>query len=1107
MQERRCYGCMKIAEKGQKCKHCGSDERIINESHQLAAGTMLQGKYLIGRVLGQGGFGITYIGLDVHLDTVVAVKEYYPASAVSRNTGISSVVDSIGGTAKNIFEKNKERFVQEARTMVKLSGIEEIVQVRNFFQENNTAYIVMEYVEGVNLKQYVREQDGRLSGEEIFRIFLPLIRALEKVHKSGIVHRDISPENIMMLSDGRAKLIDFGAVRNVGDVTVGYMPTKSTEAILKQGYAPPEQYQSRGKIGPWTDVYSLCATICYCLTGEIPLDAPERMLGGQQIQLCGSGIDIPREMENVILHGMELKISERILSMEELYTQLASIAGSVPGTRENTEKGRGRNVFFFAGIAIACAAMAVSWTVKHPGAGKQGEIQDHKIAAENSGAGSDVFKEAYVFSGDDSDEFQKLMEDESITAVIVDSDDLCTFEVTVTKPVRVETDANWAVQNMTVARSGYVEVAGGFNLAGLLRIQGSDGFFVAEDAEFTAEECSYIWMEHEDSFRMENAEETDVPGIVFSEEIFESDDVVSVTNYEELSGAARQGKLISIDADMDLTGNVAFTAPVRIAEGVKVNTVSADGRCHQFVISQNAVLVNNGMFSGGLQGLAGAAAVNFGSVQAGVPDGRDGVSLWFEEDCAFLNFGEMDAEDTSRMWTDSLFFNFGTLNADDFYLAGGDMANFGNIKLPQSGGVLRINDGSMLWNKAGGAVNVEADAKMLNDGWIYNQGEILVENAGIFDSTALENTGLFQVENGAVVGKERNGIYCGSGEFDLGMAEIEVYRTETLDHMEKRENLTKENLAGVGSPEELARAMEDPDVEVVCVTQPVTMNTDLTVTKPLWIDRFASLTFTDGAGLSDYGEEIVLLGESSLQAGSISLYEKAKICMDGDSKLVLEEGGTLMLDHSILMGHVLELREVENNIQLDGADVILRNHAACIFPYAVSADLDGSRITLQDDAVFIPSCRSEADLSGATITVHDGASFSCVSDTELEDCSLNIDHDGILRNAAQYLVFRDCDVKVGEGGTLEGDCVNLSLLGGTVLENRGSIDVRGWGEYVFAIHGSMTNYGDINADIRCDVSGQIDNQGNFYYSSAHNGGIPDWDVSCVAGNAPIKKND
>lgn len=1101
MQERRCYGCMRITEKGQKCKYCGSDECIINESHQLAAGTMLQEQYLVGRVLGQGGFGITYIALDMHLDTVVAIKEYYPAGAVSRNTGISSLVSSIGNTAGTVFEKNKERFVREAKTLVKLSDIEEIVQVRSFFQENNTAYIVMEYVEGVNLKEYVKARGGRLSREEIFRIFLPFIQALGKVHKAGIVHRDISPENIMMLPDGKGKLIDFGAVRNVGDVTVGYIPTKSTEAILKQGYAPPEQYQSRGNIGPWTDVYSLCATICYCLTGDVPPDAPERMLGGQQIELCSSGIDISPELEKVILHGMELKKSERILNMEELYEQLVFSAGSEPEIRKGTEKDWRKKVFFFAGIAIVCVVIAAGWTAKRQGTEKAEEIkEENKIGTDYSDT---VFEDAYVFTGDDSEEFQRLMKDESVPAVIVNSGNLFTFEVSVTKPVRVEAGAVWAVQNMTVTESGYVEITGEFNLAGLLRIQGSSGVFIAEEGEFTTEECSCVWLNSENSFVMENGEETDVHKIVFSEDIFSGENVVSVTDFEDLSRAARQGKIISIDADIDLTGNVTFTAPVRIAEGVTVNTISGDGRCHWFVVSQKSVLINDGMFSGGLQGLTGAAAVNNGSVRTGVPDGRDGVSLWFEEDCVFLNFGELDAECTSRMWPGSLFLNFGTLNSGDFRLQGGDMANYGNIELPQSGGSFRINDGSMLWNKTKSVVNVAASAKMLNDGWIYNEGEIHVESTGIFDSAVLENenTGVFQAENGAAVGEERSGIYYGSGEFDLGTSEIEVYRMELPDSMERK------NLAMAESAEELIMALENPDVETVYVTKPVTMNTDLTVTKTLFIDSSASLLLADGAALTDYGASIVLWDGSSLQAGSISLYEKAKICMTDGSTLVLEEGGTLMLDHSALLGYLFSLQDAGNRICLNGADFILQNSAACIFPYSASIEAKGSDISLRDNSVFVPSCRNKVNLSGASISVSDRSFFYCLADTTLEDCSLNIDYGGSLRNAAQYLVFRDCDVKVGEGGELAGDCVNLSLLGGTVLENRGSINVSGWSDYVFTIHGSVTNYGEINTDIRCDVSGQIDNQGNFYYSSAHNAGIPDWDVSCVTGNAPIEKKE
>lgn len=315
MEKKRCYGCMKLKTES-VCEHCGYDENIQNEAHQLTAGTILKEQYLIGKVLGQGGFGITYLGWDMYLDIPVAIKEYFPNQTVMRDVAVSTDVVSYSGDAGVRFRNNKERFMREAKMLARFSQVPEIVQVRNFFLANNTAYIVMEYVEGITLKQLVKDHGGKLPKEMTFEIIKPIIEALCKVHKAGLVHRDISPDNIMMLPNGKAKLLDFGAVRDVGGADVNSPLSQSTEAILKQGYAPIEQYQNRGSLGPWTDVYALCATIYYCLTGSVPTDAPGRLLDDEEISFEGLGLS-QTEME-AMQKGMALRANDRVRSMDEL---------------------------------------------------------------------------------------------------------------------------------------------------------------------------------------------------------------------------------------------------------------------------------------------------------------------------------------------------------------------------------------------------------------------------------------------------------------------------------------------------------------------------------------------------------------------------------------------------------------------------------------------------------------------------------------------------------------------------------------------------------------------------------------------------------------------
>ncbi len=357
MEEKRCYGCMKIKSGEAVCEHCGYDDTAKNEAHQLPAGTVLKEQYMIGKVLGQGGFGITYLGWDMYLDIPVAIKEYFPNSSVMRDVSVSTEVVSYSGDAGVRFRNNKERFMREAKMLARFSDVSEIVHVKNFFLANNTAYIVMEYVEGINLKQMVKEHGGKLSYEETIGILKPIMEALCKVHKAGLVHRDISPDNIMLLPDGTAKLLDFGAVRDVGAADVNTPLTASTEAIIKQGYAPIEQYQNRGSLGPWTDVYALCATIYYCLTGEVPMDAPGRLLEDEEVDF---GNYVEERIAVVLKHGMELRAVDRIPSVDELLEKLEEHPILKPEKKEKPDQKKGTVKLWIAGLA--CAVFVI-WVI------------------------------------------------------------------------------------------------------------------------------------------------------------------------------------------------------------------------------------------------------------------------------------------------------------------------------------------------------------------------------------------------------------------------------------------------------------------------------------------------------------------------------------------------------------------------------------------------------------------------------------------------------------------------------------------------------------------------------------------------------------------------
>ena len=313
------------------CPHCGYDNRTAAQTspHALLLGTVLQNRYVIGRVLGQGGFGITYIGYDLKLETRVCIKEYFPDGAAWRSSEQSKLVSWGGSTNAVGLKQGRESFVKEARKAVRLRDISGVVQVWDVFYENETAYIVMSYVEGVNLKDYLMKELKRpLTPQECMNLMTPVIQGLSEVHRNGIVHRDISPDNLMLRENRTLVLLDLGAAK---DMTSG--GGQSSQIVAKAGFSPPEQYVSGGNIGPWTDVYAMSATIYYCLTGKLPPTSVERF--------TGRNIDfsfLPATLSNALQKGMELKVEDRWQNMNELYAALDTAAPDAVPAREIAHK-------------------------------------------------------------------------------------------------------------------------------------------------------------------------------------------------------------------------------------------------------------------------------------------------------------------------------------------------------------------------------------------------------------------------------------------------------------------------------------------------------------------------------------------------------------------------------------------------------------------------------------------------------------------------------------------------------------------------------------------------------------------------------------------------
>ena len=331
-----CMRCMsKLTQENGVCPNCGFDNATAaNEPHQLECRSILAGAYLVGCVLGQGGFGITYTGWDLNLDLKIAIKEYYPLGYATRDSHTHVTVLTLSGDKREFYQKGLERFINEAKTLAQLARDNGIVGVRNFVYENGTAYIIMDFVEGETLKSLAERRGGKLPAQEVLRLFRPLCDSLTRVHEEGLLHRDISPDNIILRPNGTLTLIDFGSARQISA-----SGEHSNTINVKHGFAPEEQYRTHGEQGPWTDVYAVCATIYRLITGQTPPQALDRLTSGAAItpprQL---GAELTTAQENALLHGLGVNAQFRTKDMQTLEKELYSETGTGKETIKTDER-------------------------------------------------------------------------------------------------------------------------------------------------------------------------------------------------------------------------------------------------------------------------------------------------------------------------------------------------------------------------------------------------------------------------------------------------------------------------------------------------------------------------------------------------------------------------------------------------------------------------------------------------------------------------------------------------------------------------------------------------------------------------------------------------
>ena len=358
---RVCYHCFHNIQEERACPYCGYNPADDAGKYPFALrpGTILANRYVLGRVLGQGGFGITYVAYDYQTRSRIAIKEYLPSEIATRIQN-SNMLQVYSANMFQDFEDGKRQFLEEARTLGEFVGNDHIVGIQSYFEENNTAYFAMEYLEGITLKNLLLERQEPISVSEADQILLPIMEVLDWIHSKGIIHRDIAPDNIMLRKDGVAKLIDFGAAR-----ISTTEKSRSLDVILKHGFAPMEQYTRRGRQGPFTDVYAMAATYYYSITGRVPPDAIERSDEDELVPPSKLGIEIRPETETVLMKALAVPSTERYQTMAEFYQRMLqaemgntqTVSGydvfhTVSGEKGTNGKKKSKRYGFFAAAAV-----------------------------------------------------------------------------------------------------------------------------------------------------------------------------------------------------------------------------------------------------------------------------------------------------------------------------------------------------------------------------------------------------------------------------------------------------------------------------------------------------------------------------------------------------------------------------------------------------------------------------------------------------------------------------------------------------------------------------------------------------------------------------------
>lgn len=1064
LEDRYCPYCMGKMSEGDVCPSCGRDAAAyVPSPHHLPPGTVLADRYVIGGVIGEGGFGITYIAYDRHLQRKAAVKEYYPLDRATRNSGASLSLVSLTGPAGETFERGRRRFLDEARIMASLEKQGAIVSVQDHFEANNTAYIVMEYVEGETLKQLVARR-GPMTPEELLPLMEPVLRALSALHGNGLIHRDISPDNLM-LENGALRLLDFGCAREADQ------GQETLTIALKRGYAPIEQYRQKGQ-GPWTDVYALCATIYFCLTGMAPPQPLDRVPEDTLLLPSKLGAPLSRQQEQALLKGLRIQTRRRFQSVEELrqalYEELPLPAEDegektpAVSTGGRTRRSRKRRLCLasLGCLALACVVAAVFFAARP-------RIGSPARPGEGQSVSRRLFDGGLELSGGafGRETFLRIMEDESVESVILRGGallDLNTSNSDATvlkKPLLVEEGSVLCANLLTVPDGSALLVEGTLDCRGLIALEG-DGTRLQLKGGLSpeGEELAVILMERGGNLSMDGELARSMGKRLVVRP--ETEGAYKITDLRTLNEGLRLYDTLLIDGSLTLSQMYDVTGKTLILSGdayiQSENTWSG-------LRLRDSVLINNGNFCCGLEA-EDSVIFNHGVLDGDTNLGRN-LNMLLESGCTALNSGRLIMAGNCALKEGAQLTNLGQLTVCDLQAVGGNIVNLREMDVAElgqeeRGTFLSVLNDSRFYN--GGTFSVHNGANFYNKNWLVNDGLILMEEgSGNFAGALYNRHGEVEVADGAAVW---HGVVFGPGTLRQGpRREVEGWLHVLSFPSAER---LPERYVTVRSEAELLAALEEG--EAVYAQGGITLTQPVEIHSPLYIG--GSVTAEADAAVTVDNAHVVLWGEGSLRAADLRLTGGSSLFMTEGSSLEIVPGGELLLESSILTG-------MGGSVTLAGARLTM--DAAAFVPErleSLNMDKTGAETSLslfmtpaglpfsaQDLSLRLE--RGDACFPGPTTLT--GAVVEVVS----KYASL------FLNGTSAHL--RDCAITVDKDSCeLVAESVDLYLEGSTTLINDGRVYAGGRdGRITSEI--AIVNRGEMQIDAEKRIKEPIQNSGQI----------------------------